>query len=520
VQFIFYIALFILVIAWVNNINIATARSVERAKEVGVRKVVGAARGNLIRQFMAESLLINLFSFLFALIFAFALTPWFNSFVGHDAVSWLFGMSAKYWLIFFAIFIAGTLLSGLYPAFVLSAYQPVKVLKGIFKNSSGGLLLRKGLIVFQFITSIVLIASTIIVYRQVQYMQHQDLGFNMDQTLVLSGANSLTDSNYQGVFQPFRNAVLQVGGVQNVTSSSSVMGKEIYWTNDVKRLSTNGRYQKTFTFYHMGVDYDFIPSYKMNLLAGRNFSKDFGMDDKACIINDAGLRLLGYHDARQALNTKLVVGLVDTLNIIGVLGDFHHLGLQKNIDPQIILLRPNTRNFYSVKISAANMPSIIHSIEKLWTRYFPNDPFDYFFLDDYYNSQYKASMLFGNVFGIFAILAVIIACFGLSGLSAYDILQRTKEIGIRKTLGASIAQLLLLLSKGFMKLVLLACTIAIPTCWLIMDNWLSYYAYRTAISPWIFLGAGFLAIVIAFATISLQAIKAASANPVVALRSE
>jgi putative ABC transport system permease protein len=520
VQFLFYIALFILVIAWVNNINISTARSVERAREVGVRKVLGAARGNLIRQFMVESLVVNVASFLLACIIALILTPWFNSFVGHETAGWLLTMSAKYWSIFFVIFIAGTLLSALYPAFVLSAYQPVKVLKGIFKNSSGGLLLRKGLIVFQFITSIFLIAATIIVYRQVRYMQQQDLGFNMDQTMVLSGANSLTDSSYQGVFQPFRTAVLQVPGVQNVTASSSVMGKEIYWTNDVKRLSNDGRYQKTFTFYHLGVDYDFIPSYKMKLLSGRNFSKDFGTDNKACLINEAGLSLLGYKNAAEALHTKLVVGLVDTLSIIGVLGDFHQLGLQKSIDPQIVLLRPDTRNYYSLKIAAAATPAATHSIEKLWARYFPNDPFDYFFLDDYYNRQYKASLLFGHVFGIFAILAIIIACFGLSGLSAYNILQRTKEIGIRKTLGASVPQLLLLLSKDFMKLVLLAFIIAIPTCWLIMSNWLSYYAYRAGISLWIFVAAGVLAIIIAFATISMQALKAALIKPVESLRTE
>jgi len=299
-----------------------------------------------------------------------------------------------------------------------------------------------------------------------------------------------------------------------------VMGKEIYWTNDVKRLSRDGQYQKTFTFYHLGVDYDFLSSYKMKLLAGRNFSRVFGTDDRSCLINEAGLRLLGYKNAQQALNTKLVDGLVDTFNIIGVLADFHQLGLQKSIDPQILLLRPDSRNYYSIKLASAATPAAIPAIEKLWAQYFPEDPFDYFFLDNYYNSQYKASMLFGDVFGIFALLAIVIACFGLSGLSAYNILQRIKEIGIRKTLGASVPQLLLLLSKEFMKLILLAFVVAVPACWLVMSNWLSYYAYHTTLSAWTFAFAGLLAVVIAFATISVQAMKAALANPVKSLRTE
>ncbi|HRI20442.1 MAG TPA: ABC transporter permease [Panacibacter sp.] len=520
VQFLFYIALFILVIAWVNNINIATARSMERAKEVGVRKVMGANRSSLIGQFLLESLIINMASLLLAFVIALALTPWFNAFTGNSSAGWLFGMSAKYWIIFCAIFITGTILSGLYPAFVLSAYQPVKVLKGIFKNSSGGLVLRKILIIFQFVTSIILIASTFIVYRQVQYMREQELGFNMNQTLVLSGAISVNDSTYQNVFQPFRSAVMQVPGVQNITASSAVMGKEIYWTNDVRRTGTAEQNEKTFTVFHLGIDYDFNPAYKMKLLAGRNFSKDYGTDGRACMINEAGLHLLGYKNAAEALHTKLLEGNADTLTVTGVLADYHQLGLQKSIDPQIILLRPDTRNFYSLKIAAADMPKTIEAIEKIWTSFFPNDPYNYFFLDDYYNTQYKASMLFGSVFGIFAVLAIIIACFGLSGLSAYNIIQRTKEIGMRKVLGASVRQLLFLLSKDFMLLVLLAFIIATPLCWFMMSNWLNDYAFRATISIWIFFTAGLLAFIIAFVTISVQVLKAALANPVKSLRAE
>ncbi len=520
VNFMFLIALFIMAIAWINYINLATARSVERAKEVGIRKVLGAKRSGLINQFLLESLMLNFASLFIAFIVVLLLTPWFNQFTAHDAAGKLFSMSGYYWLLFFGIFIVGTLLSGLYPAFVLSGYQPVTVLKGLFKNAAGGLALRKGLIVLQFVTSIILIAGTIIVYQQVQYMRQQDLGFNMQQTLVLNGAASVKDSMYQNLYQPFKNDILQIAGVKSVGASSAVMGKEIYWTNDVKRSSTAEGNEKTFTFFHLGIDYDFIPSYGMKMLAGRNFSKDFGTDKKTAILNEAGLKLLGFPNAAAAINTKILEGAKDTITIIGVLADFHQLGLQKSIDPQLLLPVPNTRDYYSIKVSAASMPRTIEAVQKTWNSYFPNDPFNYFFLDDYYNTQYKASTLFGSVFGVFALLAILIACFGLSGLSAYNILQRTKEIGVRKVLGATVNHLLFILSKDFMLLVLVAFVIAVPLSWWVMSNWLQDFAYRISINVLVFLVAGLLAAIIALVTISLQSIKAAIANPVKSLRSE
>ncbi len=520
VNFMFMIALFIMAIAWINYINLATARSVERAREVGIRKVLGAKRSGLINQFLLESLLLNFTSLFIAFIAALLLTPWFNQFTAHDTAGKLFSMSGYYWLLFFIIFAIGTLLSGLYPAFVLSAYQPVKVLKGLFKNAAGGLVLRKGLIVLQFATSIILIAGTMIVYQQVQYMREQDLGFNMKQTLVLNGAVSMGDSVYQNIYQPFKNDVLHVPGVQNISASSAVMGKEIYWTNDVKRAGTPEGNEKTFTFYHLGIDYDFIPAYNMKMLAGRNFSKEFGTDKKTAILNEAGLKLLGFRNAAEAINTKILEGAKDTITIIGVVADYHQLGLQKSIDPQLLLPTPNTRDYYSLKVSSANMPNTIEAVQKTWNSYFPNDPFSYFFLDDYYNQQYKASTLFGSVFGVFALLAILIACFGLSGLSAYNILQRTKEIGIRKVMGASVNHLLFILSKDFMLLVLVAFVIAVPLTWWAMSSWLQYFAYRVSISVLVFLIAGLLAGIIALVTISLQAVKAAVANPVKSLRSE
>jgi putative ABC transport system permease protein len=516
VSFLFLIAFFIIVIAWVNYTNLATARSLERAKEVGVRKVLGAARRDLIAQFLTESFLLNLVSGLLALGAAWLLTPAFNNLIGSDQTSSFF-LPSIYSLGFAAIFLTGALLSGAYPALVLSGYHPITVLKGLFKNSARGLVLRKSLIVGQFAISVILIAGTILVYQQVQYMRRQQLGVNINQTLVINGARSPQDSVYKDVFQPFKTDLLQQASIKNMTSSSSVMGQEIYWTNGVNRVgeTTNNN----VTMYIMGIDYDFLPAYDLQLTAGRNFSKEYRTDNKAILVNEKAANLLGFKDAKDALGGKIRRGR-DTLNIVGVVSDYHHQGLQKAINPMLILLTPDIRSFYSVKMTTANPAQTIAAIKKTWDRYFPNDPFTYFFLDESFNEQYKADARFGNVFGMFAFLAILIACFGLLGLSAYNVLQRTKEIGIRKVLGATVQQLIFLLSKEFLYLVLVALVIAIPLTWWVMYNWLQDFAYRISIQWWVFGLAGIMAIAIALLTVGLQALKAALNNPVKSLRSE
>jgi len=515
VNFMFLIGFIILGIAWINYINLSTARSVERAKEVGVRKVLGAAKGNLIRQFMLENVLLNITAILLAGFAVAVLTPWFNNLMGKD-VSTGFSMSAKYWLIFFAIFCTGTLLSGLYPAFVLSDYKPVAVLKGAFKNTSGGLILRKSLIIVQFGISVVLIVGTIIVYQQVNFMRKQNLGVDIDQTLVLSGVQSIPDSVYQDALQPFKTELLHTPGVKSMTSSSNVMGQEIYWTNGFESL--DHKELGGSTVYRLGVDYDFIPQFGMKLLAGRNFSKDFPTDKKGAILNDRALAQMGFKDPQDAIGKKISNG--DTLTVIGVVQSFHHMGLQKPIDPQLISLRPNARNVYSIKLQTKDLQPTVATVKALWNKYFPNDPFNYFFLDDEFNAQYQSDQRFGEMFTLFASLAILIACFGLVGLSAYNILQRTKEMGIRKVLGASVQNVVFILSKDFLLLVVLSFIIAVPVSWFIMHNWLQDFAYRITINWWVFGIAGVLAFLIALSTISYQAIRAATANPVKSLRSE
>jgi putative ABC transport system permease protein len=515
VGFLFLIAFFIIVIAWINYSNLATARSLERAREVGVRKVLGAIRWDLVGQFLVESFLLNLISVVLALLAALILTKPFNVLIGtqYDGP---FRLPLTYSLGFAAIFGAGTLVSGLYPAFVLSGFRPIAVLKGIFKNSSGGQLLRKGLIVGQFATSVILIAGTIIVYQQVRFMRSQKIGANINQTLVLKGAQSPADSLYQDIYQPFKTSLLQQQGIRSVTASTSVMGDEIYWTSGITRAGKQR--QSAVTLYHLGVDYDFLPAYDLKLLAGRNFSKSFATDKKAVLINESALHILGFSTPESALNEILLRG--DSLHIIGVIADYHHQGLRKAIDPMLILLRPDRRDFYSIKLSSADPHGTIASVEKAWNRYFPSDPFTYFFLDQSFDQQYKADSRFGTVFGLFASLAILIACFGLLGLSAYNVLQRTKEIGIRKVLGASPDHLVYLLSKEFLVLVLISLVLAIPLSWWVMHNWLQDFAYRISIQWWVFFVAGILALGIALLTVGFQALRAAFANPVKSLRTE
>ncbi|MDB5209678.1 MAG: macB 7, partial [Sediminibacterium sp.] len=515
VSFLFLIGVLIIFIAWINYINLATARSIERAREVGVRKVLGALRSYLIGQFLTESFLLNLTALLIALIASFLLTPAFNHFVGRE-VNIGFSLPTQYWTGFLSLFFLGSFLAGIYPAFVLSGYKAVTVLKGIFKNSTSGILLRKSLIVAQFITSVVLVAGTMIVYQQISYMRSQKLGTDISQTLVIAGTGAMQDSVYKQVYQPFKDDLLRMNNVKSVTASSSVMGNEIYWTNGSRRLGAD---TKATTLYNIGIDYDFIPSFQIELKAGRNFSKELATDRKSVLLNETAIKILGFESPEKTVNQKIIRGR-DTLLVAGVVADFHHQGLQKKVEPMIFILRPNSRNFYSVKMGPQNIRSTVASVETTWKKYFPEDPFNYYFLDDSFNQQYKSDRLFGSIFSIFALLAILIACFGLAGLSAYNILQRRKEIGIRKVMGASVKQLLILLSKDFLKLVLISFLVAIPVTVLLMNRWLEDFAYRIHISWWVFLVAGVISLLIAFVTISFQAIKAAVANPVKSLRTE
>ena len=326
----FMIGIFILGIAWINYINLSTARSVERAREVGVRKVLGAIRGELIRQFLLESVLMNVIALVLSLVVAYMLAPSFNRLMGRST-SLAFHLSARYFLLFGTLFVTGTLLSGLYPAFVLSGYKPIGVLKGAFKNTSGGLLLRKGLIIFQFAISVILIAGTIIVYQQVSFMRHQNLGANISQTVVLNGAETVLDSLYPSLYHSFKNDVEHVPGVAGMTASTRVMGQEIFWDHPARRIEPNSSQS---TFYFLGVDYGFIPQFEIPVLAGRNYSMDFPSDahGKSVVLNEEGAKVMGFKSPSDAIGRKILNGGNDTLTVVGVVGNVH-LGLRRPIDP-------------------------------------------------------------------------------------------------------------------------------------------------------------------------------------------
>jgi putative ABC transport system permease protein len=520
VSFLFLIAFFIIGIAWVNFINLATARSVERAREVGVRKVLGAMRQGLIRQFMLESLLMNLLALFSAIIITLAVNPLFAKLTGRPLPAF-FSLPAVYWKIFVMLFATGTFLSGIYPALVLSRYQPVTVLKGLFKNASGGQWVRKSLIIGQFAASIILIAGTIIVYRQVNYMRNQSLGVNINQTLVINGPSyQLRDSSYLKTYQAFKEEILHAKGVKNITASSDVMGEEILWSTNWQRL--RGGNKQAVNLFHLGVDNDFISSYGLKMLAGRGFSRSYGTDRKAIILNESAVRVLGFSSPATSIGELLSGGQndMDSLHVIGVVADYHNEGLQKPIQPLVIFPNRNQWAYLSIKIQDQNPSALIAGIKKIWGQYFTTDPFNYFFLDEFFDRQYAENQRFGEVFALFAILAIGIACFGLLGLSAYNVLQRTKEIGIRKVLGASTYSLLFTLSRDFIILVIIAFAVAVPVISLAMNSWLKGFAYRICIFWWIYAIAGTLAILIAMITVGYQAFQAAIVNPVKSLRSE
>ncbi|HAK80778.1 MAG TPA: ABC transporter permease [Runella sp.] len=515
VSWLFLIAFFILAIAWTNYINLATARSLERAKEVGVRKVMGALRPQLVGQFMMESLLLNFSALLLALLSAKIAMPFFSNFL-EQRLDFSFADNFGFWIAMIGVFVLGTTLSGLYPAFVMSGIKPIIVLKGILPKITGGLSMRRTLIVSQFAASITLIVGTIVVYQQIGFMRNQKLGVDIEQTLVLEGASSAL---FQTSFKPFKNDLMRLSDVQNVTVSSSVPGEEIYWTNGARWTRTPG--ENNTTMYIMSMDYDFVPTFKTELVAGRTFSEKFGEDQNGrnVLLNESGLKALGISSAEKAINENIILGR-DTMKVVGVMADFHHESLKKAVNPMTMRLERGNSRFNSIKLKTENLNKSLADIQRVWVRYFPNDPFNYFFLDQYFDRQYKSDVLFGKVFGFFAMLAILVACLGLLGLSSYNVLQRTKEIGVRKVLGANVSSIVVLLSKDFLKLVVISSLIAFPIAWFVMNYWLQDFASRIEVKWWVFVLAGVSALIIALLTVSYQSIKAALTNPINSLKSE
>ncbi|HUZ57819.1 MAG TPA: ABC transporter permease, partial [Hanamia sp.] len=497
------IATFILLIACINFINLTTARSAERAREVGIRKVSGAGRFQLAKQFIGESMVISFMSFIVAVLLCSILLPLFNQLAGKQ-VSTAFFTHPFYTISLFLMALGLGIIAGLYPAIVLSSFQPVEVLKGNFATGSRGILLRKGLVIFQFTISIILIIGTVIVYTQLHFMRKQDLGFNKDHTIVI-------DTNGDKNKDAFNQSLASVPGVLSTSFSSGVPGDGVN-TAYSKVENKAGEMQTTNLDVYF-VDFNYITQYKMKIVAGRGFSKDFGTDTtQAMVINETAAKMLGYSSPEQAIG-KNFDQWGRKGKIIGVIKDFHYQALQEPIKGLSLRIEPGPYQMLSIKVSANNLPSTIKAIQAKWNQVIPNRPFDYTFLDESFDKQYRADERFGSLFFNFALLAIFISCLGLLGLSSYSTIQRTKEIGVRKVLGAIVSNIVNLLSIDFLKLVLTAFIIAVPVAWFFMNKWLTDFAYRTALSWWMFVFAGIAAVIIAFVTISFQAIKAAVANP-------
>lgn len=507
------IAVFILLIACINFINLTTARATERAKEVGIRKVIGAMKQQLTIQFLSESVIICLISFLFSALFSFLLLSLFNQLAGKVISDSIFHNGYLFQLFLIACVIG--LCAGLYPALVLSNFKPVTILKGRFSKSTKGILLRKGLVVTQFTISIVLIIGTIVVYNQLSFMRNQSLGFQKNQMLTIDFSG---DSAIQSRQDIIKNELKKIPNVLGATASGAIPGFGNSVAYSEIQNQAGAMQQMNMNMYD--IDYDFIPQFEMKLAAGRIFSKNFGTDTtQAIVINEATAKSLGYRNPADAVGRNYSQW-GRTGKIIGVLKDFHFQSLQETVKPLNMRINLRGTGAFTLKIEAKNVPATISAIQSRWRALAPERPFNYVFVDETFNKQYASEVTFGNLFVNFAVLAIFISCLGLLGLASYSTIQRTREIGIRKVLGASVSGIVNMLSQEFLILVLISSLIAFPIAWFTMHSWLQDFAYRISISWWIFVFAGVLALIIAFTTVSFQAIKAALTNPVKSLRSE
>ncbi len=509
------VALFILLIACVNFMNLSTARSANRAKEVGIRKVLGTEKKSLISQFLTESTLMVFAALLLALCLVWLSISYFNNISG-KSLSMTELLKPQYILFLLLLpFVVGGL-AGMYPAFFLSSFQPISVLKGKINSGFSRSYMRSGLVVFQFFTSIVLIIGTIVVFRQLNYIQNKKIGFNKDQVLVVNGTGALG-----GNTDAFKNEVEKMSGVKMASFagylpvSNSARNDNTFSTEAIMN-EKNG-----FGMQVWNVDYNYIPTLGMEMLKGRNFSKEFGSDSTGIIINESTAKLIGYDDpvGKKLYTTDGDPNNMITLTIVGVVKNFNYESLRQNIGPLSFRLGYNKWTT-AFKVSAGNVQGLVNTIENKWKAMAPGMPFSYQFLDEAFDNMYRAEQRVGKVAISFAVLAIVIACLGLFGLATYMAEQRTKEIGVRKVLGASVPNIVSMLSKDFVKLVLIASVIAFPVAWYAMNKWLEDFAYRINIGWWVFIVAGLTAIVIALVTVSFQAIKAALANPVKSLRTE
>lgn len=501
------IAVFILLIACINFMNLATARSAGRAREVGVRKVLGSHRRLIVLQFLAESTLLAFIALLLSVILVAVLLPSFNDLAGKAITFGSIEILQTIPLLIVAVLLVGAL-AGMYPAFFLSAFKPVLVLKGGPRTGAKGSWLRATLVVFQFAISIALIVSTIVVQNQLRYIQNKSLGFDKEHIVVINRADAL--GNQQ---EAFKQEVLSNPNIVRASYSTAFPGNPVGRSGFLTEGETEGHVMSPVL-----VDHDYIETIGLTVVEGRAFSRDFPSDTAAFVLNEAAVKEVNWMDG--AVGKRLIVPGQGPINVIGVVRDFHYASLHQAINPLLLALSNAPLPRLAVRIRPENISGTLAFLEGKWTSFVPNQPFTYTFLDETFGGMYRAEEQLSGIFGTFALLAIVIACLGLFGLASFMAEQRTKEIGVRKAMGASVSQIVVLFSKEFGKLVLIAFVIAAPVSYLFMNKWLEDFAYRMAISWWTFLLAGAAALVIAWVTVGYQSFKAANTDPVTSLRYE
>jgi putative ABC transport system permease protein len=509
-----FIGLFLIILASVNFMNLSTAHSLKRAKEVGVRKTLGSNKLNLIFQFLTESGLIAFISLIAALLITMITLPFFNGFTG-KAITIPF-TQPLFWLILLAATIVLGLFSGCYPAFFMSRFTPVKSLKGGASESVGNGRVRNALVIFQFSISVFLIVSTLVVFQQLNYIQSKDLGFTKDQVLLINEISPLGSKT-----NAFKEEILKMGNVENVTLSDFYPTPS--WRSDSSFFQEGASSQESaIQMQTWGVDTDYLKTLQMDIVAGRDFNKQYATDSTAVIINEATLPILNV-TAEEALGMRISEEIElqnpTYYTVIGVVKDFHFKSLRENIGALGLHVNKTAENM-AVRLSGGDYSNSIAEIENKWNEMAPGQPFDYQFMDEAFNTTYEAELKLSQIFFIFTILSIFIACLGLFGLAAFNAEKRTKEIGVRKVLGATVSQISYRLTVDFLKLVGIAILVSLPLGWFAMNKWLEDFSYRMDMGVGVFILAGVLSIVVAIVTVSYQSIKAAIVNPVKSLRSE
>jgi putative ABC transport system permease protein len=510
------IALFILFIACINYMNLSTARSSLRAREIGIRKVIGARKKELIFQFLSESILLCWVAILIAALLTALILPWLNRFSG-QRFTYLILLKWRVILpLLLTPFVVG-IISGIYPALFMSSFQPVKTLKGLFSAGGKSISLRKALVVIQFAISIILIITTAIVFQQLHYIQNKSLGFNKEHLVILPYGNDIG-----GKYESFRTTLLNNAAFSNIARSSRIPTGRLLDAGNAYTVSGDSVKPVNTDIKVVNVDYDFVPVYGIKVVAGRNFSRDYSTDTANFVINESSLKVIGWKSAEEAVGKPFKYNS-QTGHVIGVIGDFNFESMHQQIVPLILTMASPAQAFYnniSVKVSGNNIPGALAYLEKTWKSLLPETPYKFTFLDDNFGKLYDREQKQASLFILFACIAIFIASLGLFGLSSFAITLRIKEIGVRKVLGANAGRIVSLLSADFLKLVVIASMLAFPVAWYAMNNWLKDFAFRVSIQWWVFILAGVLASLIALLTVGIQALKAAKTNPVNSLRSE